>query len=136
MPKSEALARLEECCRFSGSEDSFFVWRKESPFDIIGSIGFVGDKVSVLQLELTQFQDEDSAKLGLLLFRAASQMTHSKPEPVVLATKAQEIKGGTIRTLSITLKNGRSLVIEANTSDPGGKVGLPRDWVDVYELLH
>jgi hypothetical protein len=135
MPKSEALARLAECCRLSGSKDSFFVEKKESPFDIIGAVWFVGDKVSELKLDLNQFQDQESAKLGLLLFRTASEITHSEPEPVILETNAQEIRGGTMRTLSLTLKNGRSLVIEANTSDPGGKVG-PRDWVDVYELLH
>ncbi len=134
MSKSEALARLAQCCRLSGSQDSFFVMAKDPSAEILGSIWFAGDKVSELRLDLGQFQDEQSVKLGLLLYRTLSEMTDSQLQSATVSTENQEMENGTGRTLAITLKNGRSLALEAGTIDPGEK-NLPRDWVDVYEEL-
>jgi hypothetical protein len=58
MPRTEALARLAQCCSFSGSGDSFFITTKEPPIDIIGGIWFMGNKVSMLRRDLGAFQDE------------------------------------------------------------------------------
>jgi hypothetical protein len=68
MSKSEALARLAECCRMTGSKDSFFLASKHGPpFRMLGAIWFAEDKVSELKLHLDQFQERESSKLGRLL---------------------------------------------------------------------
>jgi hypothetical protein len=64
---------------------------------------------------------QEAVKLGLLLFHKASKISESGP--VILETN-------TIRMLSLTSKNGRSLVMEADSDETGAPE--PRDWVDTY----
>jgi hypothetical protein len=90
MPKSEALARLAECCRMSGSKDSFTLISKHGPpFRMLGDIWFAEDKVSELRLHLDQFQEPESSKLGRLLFRRASEITHSEPGRAIIVTECR-----------------------------------------------
>jgi len=133
MLKSDALARLAECCALTGSADSFFVWTKPPQSEMIGAIWFTGNKVSALKLDLDQFQDEKSAKLGLLLYRTISEMTSSQPRSMLVTEVTREIEGATLRTLFLTLPSGKSVVMEVSTMGPNA-FGI-RDVVDVYEEL-
>jgi hypothetical protein len=133
MPKIEALARLAQCCSLSGSGDSLFITTKEPPIDIIGAIWFTGNKVSMLRQDLGAFQDDESVKLGLLLYRRLSEMTYSGSR-ATLTMGTQEMSNGTSRILSLDLETGRSLVLETATIDPNEE-GL-RAAVSVWEELH
>jgi hypothetical protein len=132
MPKTEALARLAQCCSFSGNGDSSFITTKEPPIDIIGAIWFVGNKVSMLRQDLGAFQDDESVKLGLLLYRRLSEITQSGSR-ATLTMGTQEMSNGTSRIISLDLETGRSLVLETATIDPN-EAGLQAA-VSVYEEL-
>lgn len=123
MPKSDVLAKLQECCTLSNPNgDSSFV-RTKAPSKYGGTIWFSDGKLETIEQDVDSFRQPEAVNLGQALYRSALDISKSKSAMVMLSTNTLEATNGTGRRLILSFTNGRSLQMEvvkldAVPSDP------------------
>lgn len=131
--KREALKRLALCCKIDGSDDSYFVETKQSPFEVLGGIWFTNEKVSMLKKDAAQFNNGESVNLAQTLYRLLSRTPIPIPQPVVLEAGTEEGSNVTVRRVKLRFASGRSVVLEIDKVD-ANRSNLP-DFTSVSEFL-
>ncbi len=132
MSKDEAMSRLALCCKLTGRDDSFEIMSKGSPFQTYGGIRFAKGEVVSVTRDVAQFQEGASVKLAQALYRELSEMSTANGQNVRLRISETEGTDVTIRYVTLSFPNGRSVAIEINKVD---SVPNMTDWVDVKEYL-
>ncbi|HTQ59673.1 MAG TPA: hypothetical protein VMI32_05595 [Candidatus Solibacter sp.] len=133
MSKADALSRLALCCSLTGRDDSFTVTSKGPPFEMYGGIRFADGVVVSVERDLSQFQETGSVVLAQTIYRRLSELSNSDGHAVSVRTSQTEGTNVTMRDITLSFPNGRSLVIEINKVD--ADAGKMKDWVSLEEYL-
>jgi hypothetical protein len=119
MPRSEAMVRLNACCKLAGSNDSFFIESKDGPpFSILGAVWFRGGRVSALRLDRARSDDAKTVAFVLGLYRVLSDVAPGTSVASV-GTSVSELSNGTTRTITIRLQTSKVLTISVHNPDDG-----------------